>query len=658
MDDTRHAMDVADEQSRNLTYLRIMQDKVNRKTPISVSRSATWTGTGLPVPVEPTVGPLVGRVGLAGHDDDVGGTSFYIGPWHVDQDGITVFSWAAPVAAAFYGNHTEHELTHEIAVRRTMHLTGERHEIRDFSDDWVSECDIDPFARRKGLSIPKPPENHASAQQPSVPEPSTSPKSDQNESPSPTPAIRTASTTMRAEAAVRAALTAPRRAGLTTLLATLQPDQYDFVTRPADELLVIQGHPGTGKTVIAAHRAAFLVHPERNSTSRTVPKVLLVGPNAAYTKHVKGVLDALVTNVPSPVTVMGLNQLMMWARQDHYQLVGTTENDHNDVSLDLGKAAEAAAHELIASRQLVSARSSKEAVERVYNALKHNKVGDIELTDDPDLIKYLRHLPSWKIADASRRFLPLLALCTINIIPPKLTFDHIIVDEAQDLRPVEWQILRKLNRRDTWTILGDLNQRRSDWSYHTWTHVMRDLELIEEEEDFTPQIFTRGYRSTAEIITFANRLLPKDQRKVDSIQREGSPPTVVKATDKKLADTTVTVALDLRQRHSHGTTAIITMDRNLIHKTLIRSGWTLDPNDKRIHQRGDHELYLLAPDLARGLEFDAVVVVEPADFPPNLGRMGLLYTSLTRANRELAVVHAKPLPDDLRRHGTSKQVAL
>jgi DNA helicase IV len=49
------------------------------------------------------------------------------------------------------------------------------------------------------------------------------------------------------------------------------------------------------------------------------------------------------------------------------------------------------------------------------------------------------------------------------------------------------------------------------------------------------------------------------------------------------------------------------------------------------------------------LEFDAVVVVEPIDFPKNLGRHGLLYTSLTRANRSLAVVHAKALPDELRR---------
>jgi len=51
---------------------------------------------------------------------------------------------------------------------------------------------------------------------------------------------------------------------------------------------------------------------------------------------------------------------------------------------------------------------------------------------------------------------------------------------------------------------------------------------------------------------------------------------------------------------------------------------------------------------ARGLEFDGVVVAEPADFQKNLGRHGSLYTSLTRANKKLVVVHSKPLPKELK----------
>jgi len=69
----------------------------------------------------------------------------------------------------------------------------------------------------------------------------------------------------------------------------------------------------------------------------------------------------------------------------------------------------------------------------------------------------------------------------------------------------------------------------------------------------------------------------------------------------------------------------------------------------RTWRRAEAEVTVHKPDSARGLEFDAVIVVEPADFPVNYGRRGPLYTALTRPNRELSIVHSKPLPDALRR---------
>lgn len=67
------------------------------------------------------------------------------------------------------------------------------------------------------------------------------------------------------------------------------------------------------------------------------------------------------------------------------------------------------------------------------------------------------------------------------------------------------------------------------------------------------------------------------------------------------------------------------------------------------HPARSGALTVLAPDQARGLEFDGVVVVEPEQFPMNLGRHGVLYTSLTRATRELVIVYSRPLPGDLAR---------
>ena len=82
---------------------------------------------------------------------------------------------------------------------------------------------------------------------------------------------------------------------------------------------------------------------------------------------------------------------------------------------------------------------------------------------------------------------------------------------------------------------------------------------------------------------------------------------------------------------------------------LLGAGWQPEPGLAHAWDRADgRRLSVLTPDAARGLEWDGVVVVEPAAFPYNRGRRGALYTSLTRANRELVVVHARRLPGKLK----------
>jgi DNA helicase IV len=78
-------------------------------------------------------------------------------------------------------------------------------------------------------------------------------------------------------------------------------------------------------------------------------------------------------------------------------------------------------------------------------------------------------------------------------------------------------------------------------------------------------------------------------------------------------------------------------------------GWATSAHDPQLWEKDAKEVTVAVPDDARGLEFDAVVVVEPSEFPENFGRQGPLYTALTRANRELSVVHSNALPDGLRR---------
>ena len=90
-----------------------------------------------------------------------------------------------------------------------------------------------------------------------------------------------------------------------------------------------------------------------------------------------------------------------------------------------------------------------------------------------------------------------------------------------------------------------------------------------------------------------------------------------------------------------------------IERALLGDGWQKDASDRRYLRRPHRScrVSVVGPVSARGLEFDAVVVVEPADFKPNLGRYGELYTSLTRANQELVVVHSEAMPRALSGRG-------
>ena len=144
-----------------------------------------------------------------------------------------------------------------------------------------------------------------------------------------------------------------------------------------------------------------------------------------------------------------------------------------------------------------------------------------------------------------------------------------------------------------------------------------------------------GYRSTREILGFAAALLPRGMRKHSAL-RKGPEPLVRRVGPRQVTDRSREEAERLTGRYSQGSVAVIAWDRDKleqIERTLRKSGWRKDSGGEWL-QRPSHScrLSVVRPARARGLEYDGVVVVEPADFKPNIGRHGELYTSLTRAN--------------------------
>lgn len=109
---------------------------------------------------------------------------------------------------------------------------------------------------------------------------------------------------LRGEAAILASVTAPTHSQMRSVVATIQAEQDAVVRAPSDGALVVQGGPGTGKTVVALHRAAYLLYDQRAELSDT--GVLIVGPSKEFLRYIAGVLPSLGESGVISVTASGL----------------------------------------------------------------------------------------------------------------------------------------------------------------------------------------------------------------------------------------------------------------------------------------------------------------------------------------------------------------
>jgi DNA helicase II / ATP-dependent DNA helicase PcrA len=570
---------------------------------------------------------LLGRVVLTGGDPELnGGSDFYIGEALATVDGMRVFSWTAPVACTFFrGGRNRHEWYDEVvAIRAFRRRNGQ---IVDFTDQAFQDGATEPYFPSPDFAVrARPPRKFTLPGRKNRP---ASPVPDQELS-----ATQDGKTPVREEF-LKEELAAPRGKSLAPVLATLQPDQYDLITAPATASMIVEGRPGTGKTVIASHRAAYLISEAGAQHEGTV---LLVGPTDGYTGHVRDVIGRLTGN-SDRIKAISLPQLMLRLLGWTAVPPGPSAQDPKDADSELGRLARQAVH------QLAQAKGTGTSAREAYEYLRQNGAADRPLTADHDWIEYLSGLPPYSKALSRRAQMPLLA-CISGQYPADLgAVGHVIVDEAQDVTPIEWFLLRAVNRGKTWTLLGDLHQRRSDHTPSSWSQVWEVLGI--DGMDAPTTRLLRSYRSTRPILEYANRLLPRGDREVLAIQADGPEPLVCQVTAARLREEITSQVDRLLAAYPAGTLAVISVDPVGVKKSLRTAGWTGVGGGSPMWERAGRSITTLHPEEARGLEFDAVVVVEPVDFPKNFSRHGSLYTALTRANRELTLIHARKIPDKL-----------
>jgi DNA helicase IV len=230
------------------------------------------------------------------------------------------------------------------------------------------------------------------------------------------------------------------------------------------------------------------------------------------------------------------------------------------------------------------------------------------------------------------------------------TYGHVVVDEAQDLSAMELRAVARRCPSRSMTVLGDLAQATAPGAQSEWDQVVR---LLGSPPTARVEELELGYRVPAPIIEVANRLLPTvapGVRPARSVRAAGRPPVVVPCPEplapevarraRSLAGEWTSVGVIVPDRHADAVGRALA-DAGVVYGTAGRPG------------RGE-AVTLLVPPEAKGLEFDAVVVAEPAAFlAGDTGGTGdtsggrLLYIALTRAVQDLTIVHSAPLPPAL-----------
>ncbi|RGA06391.1 ATP-dependent DNA helicase [Microbispora triticiradicis] len=524
------------------------------------------------------------------------------------------------------------------------------------------------------------------------------------------------------------ALEARRTGRMRAAVATLQAEQDEIVRSPHRGVTVVQGGPGTGKTVVALHRAAYVLYAFPGAAARGV---LVLGPNARFLDYVSRVLPSLGENdvllatcaelagvVPAatePFDVARLkgNSALAGALAD---LVRSRQAPGGGFAVRAGQEwVRLTSVDVAATRQAAVASGlahnrarevfKEHLIDLVTDALERGAVEALELIDaevaestgmdldaaaaadlralgfddapaedpaevfDADAVRadlagdagvdraveslwprlapeavvralladartMARHLPSlsgdehsrlarspdapWTDADA-----PLLDEAAALVDgPPERTFGHVVVDEAQELTAMQWRMVMRRCPARSMTLVGDFAQAgpataAGDWSQALGPHL---------GSRFALHTLTIGYRTTQEILATTHGLLARiapGQTPSRSI-RHGEPPRNLAADPNALATTLVEELRAQAAAHPGELLAVICADDRV----------------EELASAGVAQWARLVPaSEARGLEFDAIVVVGPEEIVaarPSGERD--LYVALTRATRRLCTI--------------------
>jgi len=615
--------------------------------------------------------------GRIDQEAEAGGDRFYIGRvgvWDVDQDPVVV-DWRAPVAEAFYRATGPVPM----GLERRRHLVSRGRVVVGIEDELFG----DPERFRDG---------------------------DGNR--------------LKGEGALIAALETARTGRLGDIIGTIQAEQDDIIRAPLSGVHAVQGGPGTGKTVVALHRAAYLLYTHRFPLEGQ--GVLVVGPNRLFLAYIEQVLPSLGE---AGVQMATLGDVVGGVRVDDRREqaeVGRLKGDlrmvrfvskavrtrqrpmRADLRIGHGlqwlvlpveesqrivdqarrryrthnaarKFVEAEFYEaLVASgrgdldpealrERLRGELSVREALEWMWPVLTPAQLlndllgsralirsADPSLTTEQVDALYRERVTQpddflWTASDA-----PLLdeARAVLGARPGRReedtvrTYGHIVIDEVQDLSPMDLRMLDRRSLNGSMTVVGDIAQATGAWAHDDWEGILRHL------PNRRPPVrheLTVGYRIPGPLMDVAARVLAvaaPDLAPPRSVRGDGDPPRFVALTGEQAEklDGLAEVVRSELEAVGAGNLAVVTTDSQAadVEDALERAGIAYG---RPTRQGLDAQVAVVPVSLVKGLEVDGAVVVEPARMVRERAQgLRALYVALTRATRRVAIVHAEPLP--------------
>ncbi|KUN79940.1 HelD family protein [Streptomyces griseoruber] len=495
----------------------------------------------------------------------------------------------------------------------------------------------------------------------------------------------------------------PRVGPMRDIAATIQPEQDDLVRGGLADSVCVQGAPGTGKTAVGLHRAAYLLytHPQRIRRGG----LLILGPNRTFLSYIAEVLPSLgetgvrqstledeiarhpVTGADTDRTAALKHDPRMaevlrravygrvtaghaedlavpdgsyrWriaghrltgivsavlAEEPPYE-VGRERVRSRIVRLILTQAERRGGPPPAAwLRRIERARAVSACVESLWPRLRPEEVlagllsdqealagaadGLLERAEQAALL-WARPPRSPKSARWSAADLVLLDEIAGLLEHPQ-GYGHVVVDEAQDLSPMECRAIARRVPFGSLTVLGDLAQGTTPWAARSWRVQLTHL----GKPDATIVPLTTGFRVPGAVLDLANRLLARldtDVPPARSLRHDGAL-RVRRAPDGGLAATVVAAVRDALAHE--GSIGVITPDTETtrVREALTAAG--LAPTTGRVT--------VIGATLVKGLEYDHVVAVEPTTIAESEQRgLNRLYVVLTRAVSRLDVVHER-----------------